>query len=213
MIQPEHKAMNQFLNDAIKETMQKGRVPMQYQHPRQTDSFEPLSAAGIAALPPVFRKRKLPPGREMRLRTTKDFKSNQITARIVKLQIADCHIYNPRHDYDCRISINLEANMNRPELAPHEALVEPQKFDVAAAPERQKDRLSYKHLGYSIDLTRVDVKGRAAKYELELEVDAQVLREQIRAMQEGRGAFGFQTVVSGFLDNATFLMRQRAVAA
>ncbi|KAK5126544.1 hypothetical protein LTR85_009478 [Meristemomyces frigidus] len=213
MEEPEHKAMNEFLNGAIKDTLQKGRVAMQYQHPREIDSFQPLSAAGIAALPPIFRSRKLPPGRELRLRTSIDQKNRQVTARIVKQQVADLHIYNPRHEYDCRISINLEANMNRPDLAPFEDLVEPAKYDAHAdLLERRKDRLSYKHLAYSVDLTRVDVKGAAAKYELELEVDAQVLREQIRAMDEGRGAFGFQTVVSGFLDNATYLMRQKAVA-
>ncbi|KAK4545554.1 hypothetical protein LTR36_002904 [Oleoguttula mirabilis] len=214
MEEPEHKSMNEFLNLAIKDTLQKGRVAMQYDHPRETDSFQPLSAVGIQALPQAFRNRKLAPGREMRLRTSTDYKTKNVTARIVKYHVADLHIFNPRHDYDCRISINLEANMNRPELAPFHELVEPpgtsNNFD---SPERRKDRLSYKHLAYSIDLTRVDVKGSPAKYELELEVDAQVLREQIRAMDEGRGSFGFQTVVSGFLDNATYLMRQKPVAA
>ena len=210
MTQPEHKAMNQFLNSAIQESLQPGRVKMQYKHPRETDSFRPLSAAGLQALPPAFRTRRQLAGRDLKLRTSTDQAKN-VTARIVKLHVADLHIYNPNHHYDCRISINLEANMNRPELAPFDDLVEPvswqdavTKREIVATPDRKKDRLSYKHLAYSFDLTRVDVKGLDPKYELELELDAEVLRGCL-------GGPGFATVVSGFLDNATFLMRQRPV--
>lgn len=204
--------MNDFLNVAIQATMNnKGRVGMQYKHPKETDSFRALSAAGFAALPPSFKKIPSRQGRDLRLRTTTNEKG-QVTARIVKSHVADMHIFNPQYDYDCRITINLEANMNRPELAPFEDLVAPIS-DLGASykreqpPDRKKDRLSYTHLAYSIDLTRVDVPG-LTKYELELEVDASVLRQQIAAINEGRSS-GYQAVVSGFLDNATYLMRQR----
>ncbi|KAK5129988.1 hypothetical protein LTR08_002581 [Meristemomyces frigidus] len=205
MDEPEHKAMNTFLNAAITETLQPGRVKMQYLHPRETDSFRPLSAAGLQALPPPFRARssKLPAGRSLKLRTSTN-EHNVVTARIVKLHITDLHIYNPNYNYDCRISINLEANMNRAELAPFDELVEPAlpNWGEGGTPERRKDRLSYRHLAYSFDLTRVDVRGMEPKYELELEVEAGVLRGCL-------GGPGFASVVGGFLDNATFLMRQR----
>lgn len=207
--------MNKFLNAAIQETLgTKGRVQMRYQHPKEIDSFQTLSEAGHAALPPSFRRRPLQKGRDLKLRTTTDQINGNITARIVKSHVADLHIYNPQFDYDCRITVNLEANMNRPELAPFENLVVDAPGDAtgykreqAGIPDRKKDRLSYRHLAYSIDLTRVDVQG-IAKYELELEVDASVLRQQIAALHEQRPS-GYQAVVAGFLDNAMFLMRQR----
>ncbi|KAI7602307.1 hypothetical protein KC343_g14894, partial [Hortaea werneckii] len=225
MDENEHKVMNGFLNTAIQESRNNpGRVPMQYKHPKETDTFLPLSNAGYAALPPAFhQQRRLQKGQGLKLRTTINNETNQVTARVVKSHVADIHIYNPNYDYDCRITINLEANLNRPDLAPFENLVETSPSAAAdpsqptfkrdlhnAIPDRKKDRLSYSHLAYSIDLTRVDVRG-IAKYELELEVDAQVLRQQIAAIN-ARQPSGYQAVVSGFLDNAMFLMRQRTAA-
>ncbi|KAI7192021.1 hypothetical protein KC363_g3563 [Hortaea werneckii] len=224
MDENEHKVMNGFLNTAIQESRNNpGRIPMQYKHPKETDTFLPLSNAGYAALPQAFHQRKLQKGQGLKLRTTINNETNQVTARIVKSHVTDMHIYNPNYDYDCRITINLEANLNRPDLAPFENLVETSPSAAAdpsqptfkrdlhnPIPDRRKDRLSYSHLAYSIDLTRVDVRG-IAKYELELEVDAQVLRQQIAAIN-ARQPSGYQAVVSGFLDNAMFLMRQRTAA-
>lgn len=206
--------MNKFLNATLQETMQKGRVTMQYKHPKETDSFRLLSPAGFQALPLSMQKRPNSKGRNIKLRTTTDSETGQVKARIVKIPIDNLHIFNPAHAYDCRISINLEVNLERPDLHP-EDLVEPLNLDDGfkrggdATPDRKKDRLSYKHLAYSIDLTRVDVKGMPAKFELELEVDAGALREQMQAIEEKRDS-GFGVLVGGFLDNATFLMRQRA---
>lgn len=198
--------MNTFLNQAIQDsTRNPGRVPMQYNHPRETDTFRTLSAAGIQALPKAFQQRPL--GRELKLRTTTDHKTNQITARIVKIHIADLHIFNPQGDYDCRITMNLEVNLLRPDLHPDD-LIDPPTGANPAPPDRRKDRLSYKHLAYSVDLTRVDVNGLAPKYELELEVDAGLLRAQMDLMQRGE-SHAFGDVVAGFLDNATYLMRCR----
>ena len=67
--------------------------------------------------------------------------------------------------------------------------------------------MSYKHLAYSIDLTKVESQGVPSKYELELEVDANVLRQQIERGKRGLDT-AYTDVVSGFFDNATFLMRQ-----
>ena len=76
---------------------------------------------------------------------------------------------------------------------------------------RVKDRLSYKHLAYSIDLTKVEREGLDASYELELEVDSALLRQQMGLIKQGRES-AYTEVVSGFLDNATFLMRERGKA-
>lgn len=199
--------MNAFLNKTIQGSMQPGRCPMAYEHIHETDSFGSLTPAGFAALPPTVHKHPLP-GRELKLRTTID-KTGKVKARIVKVPLGDLHIFNPSQGYDCRISMNLEVNLERPGLDFGE-LVEAPTAEKPAPPSRVKDRLSYKHLAYEIDLTRVEVRGLAPKYELELEVDALVLRRQMALMMEGK-EHAFGDVVSGFLDNATFLMRQQTV--
>ncbi|KAK3100972.1 hypothetical protein LTR53_018657, partial [Teratosphaeriaceae sp. CCFEE 6253] len=142
-------------------------------------------------------------------------------ARIVKLNIANLHILNPAGDYDCRVSVNLEADLNAPHLAPHAELSEDWPPGSRVSPDRIKDRMSYRHLLYRIDLTAVttptpgggDGAVGPAKFELELEVEGKGLREQMRRIGGGGGDKGedaFADVVAGFWDNATLLMRQRA---
>ncbi|KAK0363916.1 hypothetical protein LTR91_014055 [Friedmanniomyces endolithicus] len=212
----EHKAMNAFLNTALQASKMEeryGRVPMDYSHPKSRDSFRPLSDTGYDALPPAFRRHASEKRKELKLRTTTNLATGEVEARIVKSKMADLHIFNPAGDYDCRISLNLEANMNLPHLAPYTDLFDEWAPGERASPDRMKDRMSYKHLVYRIDLTMVSVsKALPPKFELELEVEGQVLREQMRLMSGGEGEHAFADLVGGFLDNATFLMRQRAVA-
>ncbi|KAM0717717.1 hypothetical protein Q7P37_007569 [Cladosporium fusiforme] len=203
MEEPEHKAMNEFLNAATQASMEPGRVPVQYEHLYQTDTFAKLSPAGLASLPRALQQRNALAGRELRLRTSRNSKTGAVLAHIIKVPLGNLHIANPLDPYDCRISINLEVNLDQPGLHPDDLI----EHERAPPPERRKDRLSYKHLAYSIDLTRIDSAGVAPKYELELEVDANVLREQIARIKGGQ-ASAYSSVVSGFLDNATFLMRQ-----
>ncbi|KAK0946989.1 hypothetical protein LTR29_001572 [Friedmanniomyces endolithicus] len=212
----EHKAMNAFLNTALQASKMEeryGRVPMDYSHPKSRDSFRPLSDTGYDALPPAFRRHAGEKRKDLKLRTTTNLATGEVEARIVKSKMADLHIFNPAGDYDCRISLNLEANMNLPHLAPYTDLFGEWAPGERASPDRMKDRMSYKHLVYRIDLTMVSVsKALPPKFELELEVEGQVLREQMRLMSGGEGEDAFADLVGGFLDNATFLMRQRAGA-
>ena len=104
--------MNQFLNDALTKTFKPGRVRMDYKHIRETDSFHTLSAYGLQALPESLQRRS-DKGRPPRLRVTTDNKTGNVIARIVKIPIAHLHIFNPGSPYDCRISVNLEVNLNR----------------------------------------------------------------------------------------------------
>ena len=66
-------------------------------------------------LPQSIQRRS---GKDPRLRVTTNTKENRIIARIVKVRIADLHIFNPGF-YDCRISINLEVNLDRPDIDPN----------------------------------------------------------------------------------------------
>ena len=72
---------------------------------------------------------------------------------------------------------------------------------------RKKDRLSYKHLVYSFDLTRVDRENMAAKYELELEMDSKVLVGQYSALKQGQPN-AYLNIVDGFIDNMMLLTKQ-----
>lgn len=196
--------MNHFLNATTQASHAPGRVHIDYKHHFQTDTFATLSQAGLASLPPTVRKASLH-GRELRLRTSRDTKTGQVIAHIIKVPLGDLHIQNPGEPYDCRISMNLEVNF--PPDVNVDELIEPPTHEKPAPPERRKDRLSYRHLAYSVDLTKVESMGVAPKYELELEVDANVLREQMERSKRGQDS-AYTDVVSGFLDNATFLMRQ-----
>ncbi|KAF2771066.1 mRNA triphosphatase CET1 [Teratosphaeria nubilosa] len=203
----EHRAANNMLNAATQASHQNpGRARIEYRHLYETDSFQKLSVAGIQALPQSLQKRNRR-GRDLSLRTTRNTKTGEIVARIVKVHIADLHLYNPRHDYDCRITINVECNLLHCGLSEVD-LVEP-PADGLEKSSRMKDRLSYKHLGiFSIDLTQVSVAGLAPKHELEVEVDAGRLREQMERMQKGEES-AFHDVVGTFLGNVTILMRMK----
>ena len=84
------------------------------------------------------------------MRITTDQKTGKVLAKIVKVRIADLDIYSPRTAFDWRVSINLEMNFD----GDMNDLVEPQARSGRRA-ERNKDRMSYKHLAYQIDLTQV----------------------------------------------------------
>lgn len=197
--------MNKFLNGITQASLAPGRVRMDYKHRFETDSFSNLSPAGFASLPPAiarYAQRTRPP----RLRTTRDSRNpNNILGHIIKVNLDNLHIQNPGEPYDCRISINFEVKV--PTDVDISDLTEPPSQEKPAQPDRKKDRLSYKHLAYSVDLTKVEQTGAPARYELELEVDAGVLKEQIERGKRGEDS-AYTDVVSGFLDNMTFLMRQ-----
>ncbi|KAK5111142.1 hypothetical protein LTR62_005341 [Meristemomyces frigidus] len=225
MAEGQHAAMNKFLNrttEAANPTASsgRGREPIIHTHTKQIDSFQPLSAAGFQALPESFR-RHVHNRSDLKLRTTVDKASGKTLARIVKHKIADLHIYNPQGVYDCRISLNLEAKLMPPPLDPNppdELLALPSAAEMVEpsakpSPDREKDRLSYNHMDvYQIDLTKVEsksgvgIRGETA-YELELEVKAGVLREQM-GLKFGGHVHGFDGVVAGFLGNAMVLMRE-----
>lgn len=220
--------MNSVLNDALTTSRsQHGRVKMRYKHITDIDSFQPLSAAGLAALPPPIRHRVEHGGRPPKLRTTtrhEKGKAPYIAARIVKVNVANLQIYSPNDPYDLRISINVEVNLDRPDLQPEDLVIAAAANDKdGPLPDRKKDRISYSHLAYQIDLTRVDVIPAGAGiggggknstsnqrpiYELEIEVDAILLREQMRISESGQES-GFGDVVAGFWDDAVLLMRER----
>lgn len=217
LIQNQHMNMNGYLNKCVQDSMQPNRVAMQYKHRYERDSFATLNQAGLNALPSIAHtymdnKRSNP-----RLRTTLDVHPKlksappPVIARIVKVRIADLDIYSPETDFDCRVSINIEIDLNlRSDIDPKLIVVPPaQEKDRQA--DRHKDRLSYRHLAYSIDLTQVTRADTNAKtHELEVEIDANTLRDQAILLGEGKEN-AYEGLVKGFLDNVTMLLRFKSI--
>ena len=201
--------MNEMLNTACQASWASNtRAKMKYEHIIDIDSFRSLSPTGLGLLPASIKDRidrRRPPKLRTSTRQHKD-RAPEVVARIVKVGIANLHIYNPHDDYDLRISINVEVNLNHPDLNPLELI---EDNDKIPAPDRKKDRVSYKTLAYQLDLTRVDIAGLdRPKYELEVEVDTATLRHQMDLANSQR-EHAYSHVVSGLLDNAAWLTRQK----
>lgn len=142
--------MNNFLNEAVKMSMPQTnpeRIPLSYAHKKERDTFYEVSPT---ELPPVIRQ-NLHPRHKPRVRVTVDQRTGEVLAKIVKCRIADLDVYSPRTCVDWRISVNLEMSY---------------EGDVSNLPvldgtrggrggDRNKDRMSYRHLAYQIDLTQV----------------------------------------------------------
>ncbi|KAJ3299466.1 mRNA-capping enzyme subunit beta [Borealophlyctis nickersoniae] len=98
-----------------------------------------------------------------KLRVTVDTKTNQVKEVMVKKRIADLEVHLPNSPLDFRISVNLEIPAQPPP-----------KGDLADY-KRYKDRLSYTHEAFAVDLTQVkefDAYDRPKgdpKHELEIE--------------------------------------------
>lgn len=85
-----------------------------------------------------------------KVRITTDQKSGEVLAKIVKVRLADIDIYSPRTPFDWRVSVNVEMDFK----GDMRELIEPDKRPGKSG-DRNKDRMSYKHLAYQIDLTQV----------------------------------------------------------
>ncbi|OJJ71185.1 hypothetical protein ASPBRDRAFT_127188 [Aspergillus brasiliensis CBS 101740] len=201
----QHRAMNNFLNEAVKMSMpqsNQGRIPLSYAHKKERDTFYEVSPN---ELPPVIRQ-NLNPRHKPKVRVTVDQRTGEVLAKIVKCRIADLDVHSPRTCVDWRISVNLEMNYDG---------------DVSNLPvadgrggrggDRNKDRMSYRHLAYQIDLTQVaksepPVKGEF-EHELEVEISAAEVRRQGQMAMTGDPKNQYEELIKGFVDNVRVLAR------
>ena len=123
---------------------------MSYVHTYECDTFYELSQSGALILPASIRSQLNPRHSKAKVRITTDQKTGKELAKIVKVRINDLDVYSPRTAFDWRISVNLEMNFE----GDMQAFVEPPARSGRRA-DRNKDRMSYKHLAYQIDLTQV----------------------------------------------------------
>ncbi|KAK7903638.1 hypothetical protein LTR67_001658 [Exophiala xenobiotica] len=202
----QHELLNKFLNNLVEESVREsqtsGRAVIGYSHPHEYDEFYELTEEGRRNLSPWIVT-WLNPRHKPKVRRTIDEASGQVKAQIIKTRISDVDIYNPRADFDYRVSISIESPW---EGDPH-WLTEMKE----GGRDRQKDRMSYRHMAYQIDLTQVTYPDRVEKeHELEVEISTEQIRIQLANARENRPS-RYEEMVKSFLDNVRILCRQGSV--
>ncbi|KAJ5757974.1 uncharacterized protein N7511_006668 [Penicillium nucicola] len=200
----QHRAMNNFLNETVKASMPQQnptRIPLSYAHKKERDTFYEVQASD---LPPVIRQ-NLNPRHKPKVRVTTDQRTGEVLAKIVKCRVADIDVCSPRTTVDWRVSVNLE--MEYPGDVSTLTMV-----DVAGRGERNKDRMSYSHLAYQVDLTQVAKSEQQPdknefEHELEVEVSAAEIRRQGQLAMAGDPKNQYEDLVKGFVDNIRLLAR------
>jgi hypothetical protein len=203
MDQVQHKLLNGFLNTCYQNSRQDPRrIPIDYDHRYESDQFYELNVDGIRALPPTITP-FLDPRHRPRVRITSDRDTLKPTARIIKSRIADIEIYNPATDFDYRISISVESpwegdNMHLIPLKEH-------------GMERNKDRVSYRHVAYQIDLTQVSYPdGSKQQHELEVEISTEQVRLELANLKAQQPS-NYERLIQGFIDNVRILCRKGTI--
>ncbi|GAA5943634.1 mRNA triphosphatase [Sporobolomyces koalae] len=186
----QHKAFNQLLNARVVETShpQYPHARIAYSHTHELDTFHHL----------VAEKRKIRVTRDEKKRDPNSWKA------VEKVRVADMNVFSPKRWFDWRVSISLENPVTELPTTP-------------ASHSRRKDRISYSHQLYQIDLTQVTTPSTAATatsappppptHELEIEFkDAKKLL--IEADKESRGEKNWYLQgVQGMLNNVRMLIR------
>ncbi len=241
MTEHQHKSYNEFLNQLVQQThpankaahasLPRPRLPIDYRHRHEIDRFFELPASVRDRMLPVCVAKPIAAkGHGVKVRVTYDQKTNKVLAKIVKARIADLSLYFPHLPLDCRISVNLEMDWDG-------SVEELERMagsnDRPPPPARTKDRLSYKHGCYQIDLTQVtqSVTGLTVscpgppsrshfvntnlqntqriekEHELEVEIDPAPVIEQGRRAMEGQ-PHQYVEVVDGLINNIRILSRK-----
>jgi len=135
-------------------------------------------------------------------------KTGEVLAQIVKVRLADMHVYSPLRRYDWRVSVSAEVHWNG-DVKQLMAIAASNK-QAKPQPDRNKDRMSYKHQYCQIDLTQVKQEASAssdkATHELEVELDTAIVRQQGRLAQQGMPN-NYDKVVKTLVDNVRILTR------
>jgi polynucleotide 5'-triphosphatase len=134
-LQEHHWHYNKLLNARVEEqnTPSYRGARIRYEHSKEIDFFHKLK------------------GQKVRV-TREDSEGQKILGVITKTRIADMNVFSPKRDFDFRISVNVEE--------PHADPTNPVQLARAVPKEahnhmRWKDRISYKHQLFQIDLTQV----------------------------------------------------------
>ncbi|RPD62857.1 mRNA triphosphatase CET1 [Lentinus tigrinus ALCF2SS1-6] len=142
-------------------------------------------------------------GRGEKIRVTRDEKTSQVRACVRKVRLGDLNIFCPKRLVDWRVSVNMEIPVPPPIGSPTHT--------------RKKDRLSYTHQEFAIDLTQVTATfGPNSKpeilHELEVELrhsDYLLMVAAKRGLPEYTAAEqnAFDELIHAFVNNARILCR------
>ncbi|KAL1633280.1 hypothetical protein SLS58_011146 [Diplodia intermedia] len=202
MNEPQHKMLNDFLNKSVGDSLRGGRPKIHYKHLRETDQFYSADESVLQSLPPAVRPYLYGQGRmrKPRVRVTRDTNTKEVKAQIVKVRVADLDILSPSEAFDCRISVNIEIQLDEDLSA----------FEASDEPGRMKDRVSYQHLHTQVDLTQVRKMNNPHEkvHELEVELMADKLIEQGIATKQGRSDACYEEMVKTFVNNIRVLSRE-----
>ncbi|KAF9046089.1 mRNA capping enzyme [Panaeolus papilionaceus] len=192
----QHRHYNNLLNNLKATSTQPNHpsTPLDYAHHYLVDNFFPPSADQGPQLGHPYDREKI--------RVTRDEKTGNVLESVRKIRLGDLNILSPKREADWRISVNLEVPM------PHPVGV--------ATHKRRKDRLSYSHEEFVIDLTQVTSsmpnEPPQILHELELEIARPELllssaakRFDASASETEKAAF--DELIRAFVNNARILVR------
>ncbi|KAH9939818.1 mRNA capping enzyme [Amylocystis lapponica] len=140
-------------------------------------------------------------GARERIRVTRDEKTNTVTACVRKVRLGDLNVYSPKRAADWRISVSMEIPVPPP--------------IGTATHTRRKDRMSYAHEEFVIDLTQVTSSANG-KSEVLHELEVELARpEYLLATAAKRGdpsvpepeRAAFDELIRAFVNNARILVR------
>jgi len=128
-----------------------------------------------------------------KLRLTVDERTGNVKASVIKERIANINVYCPRRKVDWRVSVNTETPVPPP--------VGPPIYS------RRKDRMTYTHQAFQIDLTQVNATSESAKTQHELEVEFRDAEEMMQLASLREHDWAFDELVRIFVNNVRILVR------
>ncbi|CAK5284246.1 unnamed protein product [Mycena citricolor] len=185
----QHRHFNTRLNELKMASSQSSfpSTPLEYNHLHLIDSF--------------YASSENPKDKE-KIRVTRDEKTGNVLECMRKVRLGDLNIYNPKRHADWRVSVNVEIPVQHPV--------------GSVSHTRKKDRLSYTHQEFIIDLTQVTASYANGPseilHELELEIARPAFllaiankRADTNASETERAAF--DELIRAFVNNARILVK------
>ncbi|KAF9735285.1 hypothetical protein PMIN03_001010 [Paraphaeosphaeria minitans] len=203
----QHQQMNKYLNTQVfqaKPGNPNSRPEIVYKHTKLVDQQYELSGEALSRLSPAAQSIIRASGKQECIRVSRDQKTGEIVAAIIKHKVNNLEISSPQTEWDYRIGVNIEIVFP----GPLDGLVEVvEKGKEVEAMKRYKDRMSYSYKGaYQIDLTQVTQDGQRI-HELELELESHVLLEQGDRVRSGQPS-EYEPLINGMINNLRVLSRE-----
>ncbi|TCD70742.1 mRNA-capping enzyme subunit beta [Steccherinum ochraceum] len=185
----QHKHFNSILNNLKTFSAQPGHTsaPLEYTHLHLVDTFYQ---------PDSTRDKD-------KVRVTRDEKSGTVLECMQKVRLGNLDVYSPKRAADWRISVNMEIPVPPP--------------IGTATLTRKKDRMSYAHEEFTIDLTQVTSStSPTSKSEVLHELELEVARpDYLLSTASKRGdpnvseteRNAFDELIRAFVNNARILVR------